>query len=953
MTKTVISKTLKNLRTWCTNFTLVGFLLSPAACVDYNTNNWVIVSHRVETVAENGTITPGSAYVKHGETATFFLSPRGNYALQQVNGCHGTLSGSSYTIGPVLEDCTITATFTVDGHPVGTSTTTGGRVEPNTAWVEYGNHARFTLIPDTGYHVDSVTGCDGQLAEDIYTTGIITANCTVSVTFRLNDYTLTTTAGPGGTISPATTQVQHGGTTSFTLIPDTGHHIDSVTGCGGTLTGNNYVTDPIDGTCTVSATFRLYDYTLTTAAGAGGTISPATTQVQHGGTTSFTLIPDTGHHIDGVTGCGGTLTGNSYVTGPIGGACTVSATFRLNDYTLTAAAGPGGTISPATTQVQHGGTTSFTLTPDTGYRINNVTGCGGSLSGDRYTTDIITDDCTVDASFIRNPPEMAATPTLTPVATKIFRFTWSDVNDAAFYRLLEDPDGTSGFSQLGTDISSGIQLFEHVVPLYTRINARYLLQSCNEGGCSDALPLNVSGTLSPAIGYFKADKPDSSDWFGEAISLSRDGSTLAIGARYEDSNATGVNGDQYNNSAANAGAVYIFVRNGNGWSQQAYIKADNTGARDEFGSSVSLSDDGNTLAVGAPWEDSSATGVGGDGNDDSAADSGAAYIFTRNGTTWSQQAYIKASNTDPGDSFGNTLSLSGDGNTLAVGARWEDSSASGIDTNGNDNSATDSGSIYLFARSGNTWSQQAYLKTDSTGAGDWFGVSVTLNGNGDTLAAGKLLPDYSGRVYIYTRTSGNWIQESSLIGDNTTNGDQFGRAISLSSDGNTLAAGAKMEDGGNAGINGDGSDNSLINSGAAYVFVRVGGSWSQQAYIKASNPGADDFFGQALALSGDGNTLAVGAPREDSGADGINGDESDNSATGSGAAYVLLRSDGIWRQQAYLKAPVPSPSDRFGEAIALGTDTLAAGSPLEDSNATGVNGTGSGIASASGAAYLY
>jgi hypothetical protein len=170
-----------------------------------------------------------------------------------------------------------------------------------------------------------------------------------------------------------------------------------------------------------------------------------------------------------------------------------------------------------------------------------------------------------------------------------------------------------------------------------------------------------------------------------------------VGADGESSSATGVGGSQSDNSAAESGAVYVFTRDGANWSQQAYVKASNTRAGDSFGySSVSLSADGSTLAVGAYGEDSNATGVGGDESDDSAAASGAVYIFARSGTSWSQQAYVKSSNTGVDDNFGYSVALSDDGNTLAGGAYVEDGDATGVGGNQNSNSAIDSGAVYVF-----------------------------------------------------------------------------------------------------------------------------------------------------------------------------------------------------------------------------------------------------------------
>src|SRR6185436_8378595 len=186
------------------------------------------------------------------------------------------------------------------------------------------------------------------------------------------------------------------------------------------------------------------------------------------------------------------------------------------------------------------------------------------------------------------------------------------------------------------------------------------------------------------VAYIKASNAHMGDHFGNGgtleghgVALSGDGNTLAVGAPYESSNAKGINGNQNDNSLYSAGAVYVFVRRNNAWAQQAYIKASNPGQSEKFGFVVSLSQDGNTLAVSAPGEASAAKGVNGNQADDSIPEAGAVYVFTRTGTAWSQQAYIKASNTGTagvgdvpgdGDQFGFSLALSDDGNTLAVGA---------------------------------------------------------------------------------------------------------------------------------------------------------------------------------------------------------------------------------------------------------------------------------------------
>ena len=595
----------------------------------------------------------------------------------------------------------------------------------------------------------------------------------------------------------------------------------------------------------------------------------------------------------------------------------------------------------------------------------SVTTSTANANGEATATD-------TESYTVAIPPASAAALNLSMTPVKGFQFSWTDVTDATFYRLMENPDGSSGFSQLGADIVQGTQSVTELVALYARVNAQYVLQSCNASGCVDSAMVSVANNLVDSIGYFKASTSDASDGFGVTVSLSTDGNTLAVGAVGEGSNATGINGDQSDNSAGSSGAAYVFVRSGTSWSQQAYIKASNTANADQFGISLSLSGDGNTLAVGANAEDSNATGINGDQSDNSASSSGAAYVYVRSGTSWSQQAYIKASNAEANDFFGQSLSLSADGNTLAVGANGEASNATGINGDQSDNSVIPAGAAYVFVRSGTSWSQQAYIKASNTGTSDQFGGSLSLSGDGNTLVVGASGEDSNatgingdqsnnsasdaGAAYVYVRSGTSWSQQAYVKAGNAEAGDSFGRSLSLSVAGNTLAVGATSEDSNATGINGDESDNSAFVAGAVYVYTRSGITWSQQAYVKASNTEAIDRFGTAVSLSADGNTLAVGANVEDSNATGINGDQSDNSASGSGAAYVFVRSGAMWSQQAYAKASNTGGDDQFGRAVGLSADgnTLAVGANDESSNATGVGGDQTdNSANSSGAVYVY
>jgi hypothetical protein len=512
---------------------------------------------------------------------------------------------------------------------------------------------------------------------------------------------------------------------------------------------------------------------------------------------------------------------------------------------------------------------------------------------------------------------------------------------------------------------------------------------------------SVAQGQSPALrqtGYLKASNPGMYDHFGEGgsldghigsgVAISGDGNTIAVGAQHESSSARGINGNQNNDDAYNAGAVYVFARNGANWAQQAYVKASNADSGDHFGNAVALSADGNTLAVSAYFESGGATGINGNAADNSIPQSGAVYVFTRNGTTWAQQAYIKASNTGTagvgdvpgdGDQFGFSVALSDDGNTLAVGATSEDSVANGINGNQADNSTSSAGAVYIFARTGTTWAQQAYIKSDAppmaTG-GDQFGYSVALNADGNTLAVGvydeggssrtvngpiDAMRGGSGAAYVFTRAGGTWSRQAYIKTWNAEQGDSWGVSVALSDDGNTLAMGSIDEDCACTGVHttaqtGDGDRQSDQSSGAAAIFTRAGTTWTQQAYVKPSNTGANDWFGVRLALSGDGNTFVAGSQNEDSNAPGINGRQNDESAVEAGAVYLFTKTGSTWTQQAFAKGSNTGEYDEFGSSVGLSRDgrTLVVGARGEDSNARGANGNqADNSVDEAGAAYVF
>jgi hypothetical protein len=377
-------------------------------------------------------------------------------------------------------------------------------------------------------------------------------------------------------------------------------------------------------------------------------------------------------------------------------------------------------------------------------------------------------------------------------------------------------------------------------------------------GAIATYPLMVNAWLQQQ--KLTANDAAANDYFGYGVAL--DGDTAVIGAPQDD--------DQ--------GAVTIFVHDGTGWGQQAKLTADDAAAGDYFGWTVALA--GDTAVIGAPRYYTDVNG------------SGAAYVFARNGSGWSQQAKLTADDAAAGDNFGWTVAL--DGDTAVIGA-------SQYDNDGNEN-----GSAYVFVRSDTSWSQQAKLTAGDAAAGDNFGWTVALNGETAVIGAPQDDDDGngSGSAYVFTRNGTSWNQQAKLTANDAAAGDAFGFAVALDND--TVVVGA-WEDDSEVGVN----------SGSAYVFVRSGTSWSQQARLIADDAAQFSAFGWAAALEND--TAAIGAVYP------------------SNSAYIFVRNGASWSQQAKLTPSDPTAENDFGNDVALFGNTAVVGAPGDDDsgNASG------------------
>jgi len=346
------------------------------------------------------------------------------------------------------------------------------------------------------------------------------------------------------------------------------------------------------------------------------------------------------------------------------------------------------------------------------------------------------------------------------------------------------------------------------------------------------------------------------NYFGYSLAIS--GDTAVVGAR----------GD-----SLYTGAAYVFVRSGTIWVQQAKLTASDASSGDLFGCSVSIW--GDTVVVGACDEDPAGVPA-----------AGSAYVFVRSGISWSEQAKVTASDPDNGDYFGFDVALAGD--TAVVGAPEKYSG---------------SGSAYVFVRSGASWVQQTKLSSFSlngfsVGTKSYFGYSVAISG--DTAVVGAYGNGGNiGAAYVFERGATDWLQQTKLTASDTAPAaDYFGYSVALSGD--TAVVGAY----------GDNLSSGIDDAGSAYLFVRSGTSWSEQAKLTASDAAEEDRFGNAVALEGD--TVVVGAAR-------------DNNAGGpdAGSAYVFRYSEvGSWGDLGLGLA------GGTGLPTLVGTGTLLAGLPV-------------------------
>jgi trimeric autotransporter adhesin len=559
------------------------------------------------------------------------------------------------------------------------------------------------------------------------------------------------------------------------------------------------------------------------------------------------------------------------------------------------------------TNVQHGSQSVFGI----GFIALLLGGCGGG-SG--------------------NPPPVAvpaATTLSISAAVKTLNFSWTPSVGATTYRLLVDINGTSSFTEVGADIvapSTTSAQFINVSELNWP-SAQYRIDSCNASGCNSSASKGVSDLMLQAMGVLTASNGEISDHFAYALALSGDGKTLIVGATQHQIRAE----------------VYVFTLTGGTWVQQTIISDPTPLNGGQFGFAVAISADGNTVAIGAPSESGGGHGINSDPTDPSAEYSGAAYVYTRSESQWSMQAYVKNSVDERSLAFGSSVALSASGDLLVAGAPNDDLCGTGVDPTGCTGGTDASGTVYSYRRTGTVWADDAYFKASNPDFSDYFGFAVAVSGDGNTMMVGAIFEaggvggingdqsdnsvQQAGAAYVFGYANGAWTQQAYVKSQNPSAQGGFGCSGALSQDGSTLVIGECQNPSNASGVNGNSADTSLRAAGAAFIYTRTANAWTQQAYLKASNPVVAGRFGTSVALTSDGSTLLVGGIGDSSAAKGVDGDQADISIGQSGAAYLFRRAGSIWSQTSYLKPAADSVTGNFGVSAGVSNngDTLAIG----------------------------
>lgn len=435
---------------------------------------------------------------------------------------------------------------------------------------------------------------------------------------------------------------------------------------------------------------------------------------------------------------------------------------------------------------------------------------------------------------------------------------WQLATDASFTNVVQ--------SSIDDTVNKTVWNFGNINTSTTYyLRCRYKANNGNYGSYSNTITFVTKASFYPIIEEIKLMPSPVSNTlsFGQAVAISSDGSRVAVGSPAE-------------NSAR--GSAYVFLRTGNSWALEQKIANPAAGNSDQFGISVSFDSNATRVAIGA--NGSTVSGV-------SAC--GSVYIFVRSGTSWSQEQQISASDKASTDLFGYSAELDSDATRIVVGAYGSDPAG-----------VSGAGAAYIFVRAGSVWTQEQKLTATSPASSDSYGYDVDIDSTGTRCIVGSMLMNPggvndSGAIEIWTRSGTVWTREQQISASDKAASDQFGYKISIDSSGSTIASCAASADVGG-----------ITNAGAVYIFVRSGAVWSQQAKLGPSDPVSTLTFGYSACLDATGNMLVACSYSPASNA--------------LSAAYIFDRAGSTWTQRAKVNGSDEANADRYGWDSAISSD---------------------------------
>jgi hypothetical protein len=896
------------------------------------------------TIQVNGTGTTnptGTIEVNNGKAQSInALFDEGyNFAGWEVISGEGVEFGDetseNTTVTLTRGDATIQANIAPDECLLLITAGTGGTTDPapDVAFpVSFGVPVDIEAIPDTNYAFSSwsVTAgtCSFGAANDPTTTVTVSsATATIHASFTQDAVNLTITTSGNGTTDPTgTTLVAANSQIPIEAIPDSGWIFDSweVTAGSGCSFGNSTEASTYviltGGAATIQANFLdntapseysveinqpyIDDSTYTTLS---FTYSGAEI-----GTTYHYSIDDPGNGATvPVTGSGSVTQASATVSGINVSSLddsTLTLTFYLSDSAGNNGSNEFDTVYKDVTDVSilsvtHGGADdyyrdgeTFTINIDMGEIGLTVTADLSVLDSAFSSAQTLTDDNDNTYSFTTaamNSVTMAEDAGITIYVEATDSIHTASRNYLSLTLDKTDPSGSFVVNNGHNYTPSGsVTINSSVTDDYT-LQMRFgdTLIDVNSASWEDYAssrpdpwPLPGGAGLKTIYGQFRDEAENiitrtdtitviekltafdgaASDNFGYSIAASSDGSTIVVGANMGDG------------PAADTGAVYVYYDTD--WGEEQKLSTGDGAADDRYGYSVDVSADGSVIVIGA-YQD-----------DDNGDASGSVYVCY--GAFWATVVKLTASDGVAGDNFGYSVAISGDGNTVVVGA------------SGDDDNGTSSGSVYVY--NGTNWGTETKLTTSDGAAGDLLGRCVAVSSNGSIVVSGASYDDdngtSSGSVYAFSGSS--WGTQTKLTASDGAASDQLGCSVAISADGSTIVAGAYYDD-----------DNGS-SSGSAYAFS--GSSWGTQTKLTASDGAASDYFGRSASVSSNGSTICIGADRDN------------DYGTYSGSAYVYSGSS--WSTETKVTPYDGAGADYFGFSVAISSDgsTLAVGAYGDD-----------------------